>query len=165
MISGGIQEEDIDFKVIFRGWRPSSDHSEGKDHVREVASTQPTFSLQHYRCRNNGVTLLRTRTKSSKTCNIYRYRGFETCSISVLSFCNPLPLLWWLLEFKAFDSTNPLPRRQCPVDASAFHTARKDILRELPAVSTPQALSRNTIPTSSWCWLVPPHFPPDRHYE
>jgi hypothetical protein len=55
MISGEMQQEYIDFKVIFMGVRPSSDHSEGKDHVRDLAFTQPTFSLQHYRCRNNGV--------------------------------------------------------------------------------------------------------------
>jgi hypothetical protein len=86
MISGGVQEEDINFKAIFRGVRPSSDHSEGKNHVREVASTQPTFSLQYYRSRNNGVTLLRTRTKSSKTYKINRYRGLETLVLASVIF-------------------------------------------------------------------------------
>jgi hypothetical protein len=86
MISGGVQQEDVDFKVTFRGVRPSSDHSEGKDHVREVASTQLTFSLQHYRSRNNGVTLFRTRTKSSKTYKINRYRGLETLFLASVIF-------------------------------------------------------------------------------
>jgi hypothetical protein len=86
MISGGVQEEDIAFEVIFRVVRLLSDHNEGKNHVREVAPTQPNFSLQHYRCRNNGDTLLRTRTKASKTYKINRYRGFEPLVLASVIF-------------------------------------------------------------------------------